>query len=143
MSLQTLETLGMDNVSDGIIRQQVKRKDQEEGVPQSPIFVSTYELLRWLVPRTTKFPREHRFGLAQKIAETAYRFQHRLLQAVKEADTRRRAAFLRAADVDLAELRILLRLSLDLGLLKANSYGHVAALTDETGRLLGGWMRKL
>jgi four helix bundle protein len=142
MSLQTLEILGMDNVSDGIIRQQVKRKDQE-GVPQSPIFVSTYELLRWLVPRTTKFPREHRFGLAQKIAETAYRFQHRLLEAVKEPDTRRRAAFLRAADVDLAELRILLRLSLDLGLLKASSYGHVAALTDEAGRLLGGWMRKL
>ena len=118
-------------------------KEKEEAAPQSPIFVTTYELLRWLVPKMTKFPREHRFGLATKITETAYRFQHRLLQAVKEADRRRRAAFLRAADVDLAELRILLRLSLELGLLKAGSYGHVAALVDEAGRLLGGWMKKL
>lgn len=90
----------------------------------------------------TKFPREHRFGLAQKILETTYRFQHRLLQAVKEPDVRRRMAFLRAADIDLAELRILLRLSLDLDLLRAGSYGHIAALANEAGRLLGGWMKK-
>jgi len=132
----------MNSMSDKPTVQQAKNKDKEETAPQSPIFVTTYELLRWLVPKMTKFPREHRFGLATKIAETAYRFQHRLLQAVKEPEARRRVAFLRAADVDLAELRTLLRLSLDLGLLRVGSYGHIAALADEAGRLLGGWMKK-
>ena len=132
----------MNSMSDKPTGQQAKNEDKEETSPQSPIFVTTYELLRWLVSKMTKFPREHRFGLATKIAETAYRFQHRLLQAVKEPEARRRVAFLRAADVDLAELRTLLRLSLDLGLLRAGSYGHIAALADEAGRLLGGWMKK-
>lgn len=133
----------MNDVSDEYTGRQTEKEQGGETAPQSPIFVTTYELLRWIVPKMTKFPREHRFGLAQKILDTVYRFQHRLLQAIKEPDARRRAAFLHAADVDLAELRILLRLSLDLELLKTGGYRHIAALTDEAGRLLGGWLKKL
>ncbi len=41
---------------------------------QSPIFSKTYDLLTWLVPATTKFPREHRFVMAHKVQETALQF---------------------------------------------------------------------
>ena len=38
---------------------------------QSPIFTKTYDLLTWLLPATTKFPREHRFVMAKAVQETA------------------------------------------------------------------------
>ena len=42
---------------------------------ESPIFTKTYDFLLWLMPATTKFPREQRFLLARFIQETALRFQ--------------------------------------------------------------------
>ena len=48
---------------------------------ESPIFTRTYDLLRWLIPLTVKFPRTHRFVLAARVQETALRFQERLIEA--------------------------------------------------------------
>ena len=36
---------------------------------ESPIFTKTYDLLTWLLPATTKFPREHRFVMAKAVQE--------------------------------------------------------------------------
>lgn len=33
---------------------------------ESPIFTRTYDLVRWLIPVTIKFPRQHRFVLAAR-----------------------------------------------------------------------------
>ena len=42
---------------------------------QSPIFTRTYDLLRWLIPATIKFPREQRFVLAEAVQRTALAWQ--------------------------------------------------------------------
>jgi four helix bundle protein len=96
----------------------------------------------WLVPRTLKFPREHRFTLAGRIQTCAFDLQRALLRAVKAASAQEQSAALRQADVELSELRLHLRLSTDLNLLERRGYEHVARLTDEIGRLLGGWQKK-
>ena len=41
---------------------------------QSPIFTKTYDLLRWLIPQTVKFPRQQRFVLAEAVQRTALTF---------------------------------------------------------------------
>ncbi|MBI4671794.1 MAG: diversity-generating retroelement protein Avd [Chloroflexi bacterium] len=110
---------------------------------ESPIFVKTYDLLQWLVPRTLKFPREHRFVLATRIQTRAFDLQRALLFAAKASSARDTAQALQRADVELAELRLNLRLALDLTVLDARGYAHVARLTDEVGKLLGGWQRTL
>ena len=46
---------------------------------ESPIFTRTYDLLRWLIPLTVKFPRTQRFVLATRLQETVLRFQERLI----------------------------------------------------------------
>ncbi len=111
-------------------------------MPDSPIFAKVYDLLLWLVPRTLKFPREHRFILASRLQSAAFNLQRALLQAVKASDAPAQAAALRQADVELADLRLNLRLSNDLQLLDVRGYEHVARSTDEIGRLLGGWQKK-
>ncbi len=104
----------------------------------SPIFSRTYDLLRWLIPATAKFPREQRFVLARAVQRTALDFQERLIEAVHGGQ---RYAVLRQADTTLVKLRFYLRLCNDLGLLKKGQYEHVSRMTDEIGRLLGGWLK--
>ena len=48
---------------------------------ESPIFAKTYDLLLWLMPATTKFPREQRFVMAKAVQDTALRFQEHLIEA--------------------------------------------------------------
>lgn len=105
---------------------------------QSPIFSKTYDLLTWLVPATTKFPREHRFVLARAVQETALNFQEDLIEAGLGRGRVRDSA-LAKADVNLTKLRFYLRLCQDLRLITPRQYQHVATMVTEVGRLLGGW----
>jgi len=107
-------------------------------VRESPIFTRTYDLLRWLIPMTVKFPRSQRFVLAEAVQRTALRFQERLIEAVR-ADVP--LSSLRQADIDLTKLRFYLRLCRDLELMSVGQYGHAAQMVDEVGRLLGGWIK--
>lgn len=105
---------------------------------ESPIFTRTYDLLRWLLPATVKFPRQHRFVLAEAVQRTALQFQDYLLEA---AYSKRPQALLQQADVTLAKLRLYLRLCHDLDLFNTSQYEYVAGRVDEIGRLLGGWRK--
>jgi hypothetical protein len=109
---------------------------------QSPVFTKTYDLLVWLVPATTKFPREQRFVMARAVQETALRFHERLIEAGLARDKTRQRA-LAQADVDLTKLRFYLRLCQDLGLITPRQYRHVAEMLTEVGRLLGGWRKSI
>lgn len=112
-------------------------------MPDSPIFVKVYDLLVWLLPRTLKYPREHRFTLASRMQTCAFDLQRALIQAAKSANPADQIIALHQADVELSELRLHLRLSIDLKLMEPRGYEHAARLVDEVGRLLGGWQRKL
>ncbi len=105
---------------------------------QSPIFTRTYDLLKWLIPATVKFPRQHRFVLAESLQKNALLFQEQIIEAAR---AQRPRPLLEQADVTLIKLRTHLRLSHDLGLLKKGQYHHVSRMVDEIGRLLGGWMK--
>jgi len=109
-------------------------------VKESPIFTRTYDLLRWLIPTTVKFPRQHRFVLARAVQETALQFQERLIEAGRASD---RLPKLQQADTDLTKLRFYLRLCHDLQLMSTGQYGHVTRMVSEVGRLLGGWIKSV
>lgn len=107
---------------------------------QSPIFTRTYDFLLWLLPCTTKFPREQRFILAKAVQETALRFYETLIEAALGKD---KAQTLARADLDLTKLRFYLRLCRDLGLITPRQYHHVAEMVAEIGRLMGGWRKSV
>ena len=109
---------------------------------ESPIFSKTYDLLLWLTPQTTKFPRQHRFGLAEHILQLALGFQEKLL-AASLAPSAEKPSLLRQADIQLAQLRLNLRLCKDLELFTLSQYEHAASMLVEIGRLLGGWQKTM
>lgn len=105
---------------------------------QSPIFVRTYDLLHWLLPHTRSWPRYYRFTLTQELVRAALRFQERLLEAALTNETVRR---LEQAEIELAKVRLYLRMGHDLHLLSPGQYAHVSEMLGHIGRLLGAWRK--
>jgi hypothetical protein len=108
-------------------------------VEQSPIFARTYDLVKWLIPLTVKFPRHQRFVLATAMQQAALGLQERLIEAVRLPNS---ANTLRAADVELDKLRFYLRLSHDLGYISLGQQCHAGQVLAEIGRLLGSWQKR-
>jgi len=106
---------------------------------ESPIFSRTYDLILWLLPQASKFPRVHRFGLGERVVRQVLDFQETLVKA--GLSKKERARLLDDADVQLAILRQNLRLCKDLDIIKLNQYEHVSKMLAEIGRLLGGWKK--
>ncbi len=107
---------------------------------ESPIFARTYDLLRWLLPLTLKFPRQQRFVLASALQQSAMRLHERLIEAA-HGDDRQTPGLLNQVDVELDKLRHYLRLCRDLLLVSDGQYEHAAIRLEEIGRLLGGWCK--
>jgi hypothetical protein len=86
-----------------------------------------------------KFPRAHRFGLAERVQTTALDFQALLIAAGKARGPERRAALVQA-DLRLAQLKYWARLCVELKIWSVPQYAHAARMLDECGRLLGAWL---
>ena len=69
---------------------------------ESPIFVRTYDLLRWLIPITIKFPRQQRFVLAEAVQQAAFTLHEQFVEAAYASQP---LPILRQADVTLTRLR--------------------------------------
>ena len=104
---------------------------------ESPVFVKSFDLLKWLLPATAKFPRQQRFVLARQIEDAAFGFHHAIHRARLAPE-----ASLAEADSQLAVLRSYLRLACELRFYTVKQYEHAARLVDELGRLIGGWKRQ-
>ncbi|MBM3559756.1 MAG: diversity-generating retroelement protein Avd [Alphaproteobacteria bacterium] len=114
--------------------------DRNQSVRQvGPALECLYRFVLWLVPTVEKFPRAQKFLLGDRIQETALDALERLIEATYD---RERRAPLRQANLALEKLRFLLRLACDLRCLDARRYEYAARSLDETGRLVGGWLRK-
>jgi hypothetical protein len=99
-----------------------------------------HDLARDLLVRTARWPKRLRYGLTGRVEGAAVD----LVSALARAEACRGPARLRClaeADLALASLRSLLRLGTDLGILSAGAEAHLAGRLEETGRLLGGWVR--
>jgi hypothetical protein len=109
-------------------------------VKQSPIFVKSYDLMAWLIPRTLAFPKSQRGVLARQVQAQLFAFYEALVDAgLSEAPL----PHLRRADASLTKLRAYLRLCRDLQLLSVRQYGYASQQVAEVGRLLGGWLKSL
>ena len=109
-------------------------------LPETPIFVKTYDFSIWLFERTAHFPKRLRHSLTERIERDCLAFERTLIEANRLRGSLRHEALGRA-DTLLNALRLNLRRSRDLRCMAVKSYRHAACLLVEIGRLLGGWQR--
>ena len=103
-----------------------------------PALEAHYQFLQWLIPTVEKFPRSQKFMLGDRIQETALYVLEALIEATY---TRDRRGHLARANLGLEKLRFFFRLASDLHYLDARRYEYAARALDETGRLIGGWLK--
>ena len=102
------------------------------------MITKTYDLILWSCNHTSKFPRNHRFVLGERIERNLYNLLETLIAAKY---TKNRQRLLEEANLTLEVLRFQMRLAKDLQCLKVESYAFAAKSIDEIGRLVGGWLR--
>ena len=103
------------------------------------VITKTYDLILWSCNHTSRFPRNHRFVLGERLERTLYDLLETLIRAKYQ---RERAALLEAANLKLEILRFQVRLAKDLQCLKPGSYEFASLAIEEIGRLIGGWARR-
>lgn len=103
------------------------------------VVTRTYDLLLWLLPQVARFPRSHRFTLGDRLEVLGLDILEQLIEAQYRA---KRLPLLHDTHIKLERLRFMIRLAKDLELLGARQHEHAANLIDETGRLLGGWIKQ-
>lgn len=103
------------------------------------VITKTYDLILWSCNHTSRFPRNHRFVLGERIERNLYDLLEKLIQAKYQRDRR---LLLEDANLKLEILRFQMRLAKDLQCLKTTSYAFASKAIDEVGRLVGGWLRR-
>ena len=106
--------------------------------PELIVVAKTYDLVLWSCQHTSRFPRNHRFVLGERIERNLYALLEGLIQA---RYTRERRPLLLQANLTLEVLRFQVRLAKDLECLRVNSYAFASQAIQEIGAMVGGWLK--
>ena len=101
------------------------------------VIPKTYDLLAWMLPVVSKFPRDQKYLLGDRMQSGLMDIMGTLIEANYARD---RGALLHKANVDLEKFRFWVRLASDMHLLGRERYFFLAERVDEIGRMIGGWM---
>ena len=93
--------------------------------------ITTYDLILWSCNHTSKFPRNHRFVLGERIERNLYGLLETLIAAKY---TKNRQRLLEEANLNLEILRFQMRLAKDLQCLKVESYAFAAKSMSSKSR---------
>ena len=103
-----------------------------------PAVQKAYDLNRWLVPCVGRMLRTHKFTLGDRLQTTALDL---CLALVEASHARAKDRPLHRAARLLDQLRLLLRLARDVGVITNRQLEYVSELNEELGRMIGGWQR--
>ena len=103
-----------------------------------PAIEAHYRFMLWLIPAVEKFPRSQKFLLGDRIQAAALDVHEALIEATY---TRDRRGHLARANLGLEKLRFFARLAFDMRYLDMRRYEHASRALDETGRLIGAWVK--
>ena len=89
---------------------------------------------------TTKFPKSQRFSYAVRIENIMLE----ILSLIHIANrSKNKIPYIKKIDINLDELRILIRLSKDLRFINLKSYEYAVKSLEEIGKLFGGWWKSI
>jgi hypothetical protein len=103
-----------------------------------PVIRKMYQLTLEYTDRVRGFPRHCRFVLGDRILVNCYEILEGLVEARYD---KAKKPLLRAQNLRIEKLRFQTRLCMDMQVISAKQYGHLAQLLDEVGRMVGGWLK--
>ena len=98
------------------------------------------DLLKWIIPKVGRFPRQVRYGLGSRI-EAAHLDVLEALVAAQYSRGARRGEALEFANRRLQVARHLLRLAHEMALISERSLVHAAKIHVDLGTQVGAWLK--
>lgn len=102
-----------------------------------PIVQQTYDLIRWYVPILNRLPRDHKFGLGDRMVTGLYTLLEGLITA---RYARQKLVILEPLLGQIDVLQYQTRLLLDFQLVEVKRYEYASRHLNELGRQLNGWL---
>ncbi len=99
-----------------------------------------YDFLLYLFPELSRFPRDHKFVLGDRVQKLALDILDDFIVAYY---SRNKLDRLREANLKLEQLRFLIRLSHDLKCLSHKKYGIISSKINEIGGTIGNWIKSI
>lgn len=112
---------------------------QSQARDDLPIFVQWCDFMKWILVTTDHFPKKVRFTFTERLNQLAMNIIEDLIEA---RYTRNKIVALRRANLTLEKIRVLIRLSYEMKVLSRKSYEFASFSINETGKVLGGWMKQ-
>ena len=101
---------------------------------------SCHQLLVWIIPLLTQFPRSHRFTLGVRMEDYLLDVLENLLKATWQTNKKQQLA---QANIQLEIARHLWRLCYELKIISTKRYEHGIRLMLGLGKQIGGWSNSL
>lgn len=106
------------------------------------ILVKVFDYWKVLVPVLSKFPKQYKFNLGERMQNFASDLMEILVEAYYSPKDRKKE-LLAKANIKIETLRRYIRLAYEMGLYSSSTFGRLAGALDEVGRMTGGWLKKL
>lgn len=98
-----------------------------------------YALVKWYVPVLNRLPRDHKYGLGERLINELYGMLEDLIRAQYR---RSKLEALEQVNARLQVARYQTRLLLEFELIDLRRYAYAARLMDEVGAEVGGWRKQ-
>lgn len=107
------------------------------------VWEKAHQLVLEIYRATEPFPNSEKYGLVSQIRRSSASIPTNIVEGYKRRTERDFAHFLNLADSSLEETKYHLLLAHDLKYLTGVDYERLSNLTDEVGRMLFGFRRKV
>ncbi|MFH0984291.1 MAG: diversity-generating retroelement protein Avd [Candidatus Omnitrophota bacterium] len=104
----------------------------------TPVVEKHYQLILWILPKITNFPKDQRFLLADRVERILLDILELLIEAVYSKNKR---DLLIKVNLMLDILRFMMRIAKDMKYVSLPGYDFFCQQTLEIGRMVGGWLR--
>ncbi len=105
-----------------------------------PAITKIYDILLWLIQRTSKFPKNQRYLIGERLENNGLDILEYLIEA---RFSKNKFQKIQDADSKIQILRYLIRMTKDLKLLQENQYIYIIKEIDELGRMIGAWKKNI
>lgn len=102
------------------------------------IHQKVYDLILYLFPIIDRFPKYEKFAICTQLKNSLLEISKKIIRANK---MRNKRSVLYDIDIEIEQLRLLIRLSHDRKYLAVKSYEETSKRLSEIGRMLGGWIK--
>jgi four helix bundle protein len=99
------------------------------------------DMMAYLYIALRSYPKSERFTLAARTAECGVDIGTSIVRGNTVGHPAEKRRNIEHADVELARLKILIRLGMKLEFLPLKKYGLVSTMLVEIGKMIGGWLR--